>query len=396
MIRLMKRLFFAILIVSVSLVSCKKQDEVYKEFVKEGGYVYPAKPIDLSAVSGYQRVRLEWKAPMDPSIRMTKLYWDSYTDSLVFSTSDYVDGVLSVWVDKLSDRSYTFDVVNFDDAGHKSLASEITTTPFGESWLLSHAERSILSARIDDEDALITMTKATDEMVATQCRYRTVDGEVVESVWMEPDENSITLPRALKGKRFEYRSAYLPLNGIDTVWSVNWIQSPNPIVYKIPASEWSVSVTAGQEYSTFTCDKIFDGIIGTNNRWHSARSGSATRIFPKVLSIDTGRESGSEYIFADFVFYQSPSSSTYRYIRNVTLYVGDAPFDPDDSDATDHFGKPVTTALFDKNDEVTEMNLRPFASGRYVAVVFLNSHHTSGYIDLWELVPYGYLASDVD
>lgn len=384
-----------ILIFAITIVSCGKQDTVYKPFVKEGGYIYPAKPINLRATSGYERILLEWDAPMDPSIRTTKLFWDNYTDSLSFTQTDYRDGSLQIWVDNLSDRSYTFDVVNYDAQGHKSLAAEITTTPFGESWLLSHAERSILSAKIDQEDAEVTMTKSTDEMVATQFRYKTLDGDVVESPWMLPEDNSIILPRAAKGKRFEFRSAYVPLNGVDTVWSVSWTRSPNPIVYALPRSEWTVTVTKDQEYSTFTCDKIFDGVSATNNRWNSARSGTAARVFPKVLSVDTGM-ADEPYIFTSFDFYQSPFSNTYRYIRNLSIYLGDQPYDPNDEDLTVHYGKPLIEALFSRSDEVSSVTPHPAFSGRYIAIVFTNSYSSGGYVDLWELVPYGYLASEVD
>ena len=160
----------SIVFFSLLLFSCGKQDSVYKEFVKEGGYIYPAKPLELTAKMGYQRIFLEWKAPMDPSIRTTKLFWDNYTDSMVFSVSDYVDGFLRAEVSGLDDRSYTFDVINYDAAGNRSLASEITTTPFGESWLLSHSERSCVSAVMDGDVALVKMGKSTDEMVATQFR----------------------------------------------------------------------------------------------------------------------------------------------------------------------------------------------------------------------------------
>ena len=83
----MKRIhYFLFALLSILFLSCGKQDAVYKEFVKPGGYIYPAKPLNLTATSGYQRIFLEWEAPMDPSIRTTKLFWDNYTDSLVFSS----------------------------------------------------------------------------------------------------------------------------------------------------------------------------------------------------------------------------------------------------------------------------------------------------------------------
>ena len=391
----MKKMVFFLLATIVMAVSCGKQDTVYKEFVKPGGYIYPAKPLNLTTVSGYERVFLTWEAPMDPSIRRTTLFWDNYTDSLQFSYSDYVNGVLQTVVDHLDDRSYTFDVVNYDANGNRSLAAEITAVPFGESWLASHSERIVKFAGMEGEDAAITMGRSTDEMVATKFRYRTVDGQTVESEIMLPSENTILLPRAMKGKKFEYKSAFLPANGQDTVWNLSWIKSPDPILYPLPTSDWTVTVTTDQEYGNFTCDKIFDGVSATNNRWHSARSGP-TRVFPKILSIDTKAAEGSEYTLASFAFYQSPSNSTYRYIRNISIYIGNTPYDPDDTDAAVNYGTPALSQQLGRNDEVTTVSPRPLVAGRYFAIMFENSYNTSGYIDLWELVPYGFIASEAD
>ena len=391
----MKKIVLA-LIFAAALVSCGKQDTVYKPFVKEGGYIYPAKPIDLTATSGYQRVLLSWKAPMDPSVRTTKLFWDNYTDSLTFSSADYNDGAIEVWVDDLDDRSYTFDVVNYDAKGHKSLATEITTTPFGESWLLSHSERALKLAVMDGDEALVTMSRSTDEMVATKFRYKTTDGTVVESAYLKPEEVEIRLPKAVKGKRIEYKSAYLPANGKDTVWAYSWQKSQYPILFTPDVQNWTVAATKGQVYSTNTPEKIFDGVIASANRWHSSRSSSTAKVFPKVLSIDTGVAEGEEYTFNHFVFSQSTSSQTYRYIREVLIYIGDKPYDPNDANPLTNFGTPVYKETLPRSEENFTAVIKPTAKGRYIAIVFTNSYNTSGYIDLWELSPYGYVASDVD
>ena len=385
----------SIVFFSLLLFSCGKQDTVYKEFVKEGGYIYPAKPLELTAKSGYQRIFLEWMAPMDPSIRTTKLFWDNYTDSLVFSISDYKEGFLTAEVAGLDDRSYTFDVVNYDAAGNKSLATEITTTPFGESWLLSHSERSFLFAEMDGDNALVTMGKATDEMVATKFRYVTASGETVESDYMGAEDVEFSLPNARRGSRLAYKSAFLPSNGVDTVWVTSWTPCDKPITYPLPVEGWTVTVTSGQEYSTYTCDKILDGIVSQDNRWHSARSG-VNKVFPKILSIDTGCPEGGEYIFTRFVFYLSPSGSTYRYIRDTKVYIGNQPYDPNLKTAVDDFGTPAISVSFNRNEAVQAYSPKTPASGRYWAILFSNSYNTNGLLDLWEVVPYGYLVSEAE
>ena len=392
----MKRIYYLLLaIVAILPLSCGKQDAVYKEFVKPGGYVYPAKPLNLTAISGYQRIFLEWEAPMDPSIRTTKLFWDNYTDSLTFSISDYDGGMLSTTVDHLDDRTYTFDVVNYDAEGHRSLATEITTTPFGESWLLSHSERSVRFARMSGDDALITMSKSTDEMVATRFRYRNNAGETIISDYLKPEDLEMTLPDAKRGKRFEFQSAYLPADGRDTVWAA-WTRSMDPILFPLPTEGWEVSVTTGQVFSTFTPDKVFDGIIATNNRWHAARTGAPAKAFPKVLCVDTKVEGDGGYAFSSFVFCLSPSGKTYRYIREIQLYMADSPFDPDESDYAAKYGDPVYSATLNQNEDQQQLALRSSKHARYFAVVFLNSWNANGYIDLWELIPYGYIPSEVE
>ncbi len=88
-----------------------------------------------------------------------------YAKSRDIDYGDFADGKVTIVVDSLEDRSYTFDVVNFDGEDNKSLPAEMTIFPYGDSWLISRSERAVVSAIMDGDDAKIEMTKATDEMV---------------------------------------------------------------------------------------------------------------------------------------------------------------------------------------------------------------------------------------
>ena len=392
----MKR-YFAALLMLAAMVSCGKQDDVYKEFIVEGGRVYPAKVRDLESVSGFQRVILEWTKPFDPSLKTAKVFWDNYSKSMDLNYADFPDGNVSVVISDLEDRSYTFDVVNYDAKGNQSLAEEISVTPFGTNWLISHTERSVVSSRMDGTDAKIVMTKSTKDMVATKFRYQTADGRTVESDYLLPEDVEFTLPEALKGKRFDFKSAYLPSSGIDTVWAANWSHSPDAIVYPLPTDGWTVGVTEGQEFGTYTCDLILDGVIAAANRWQSSHAAANQRTFPKILTIDTKMEKGQEYTFSDFVLYQNPANVTnLRYLREFSIFVGDEPFDPNDLEAMQHFGTPAITAAGNRSEDRCSVVLSSSVTGRYIAIVFTNSYSTSGWLDLWELVPYGFWGPDAD
>lgn len=384
----------------VTFVSCGKQDAVYKEFIKNGGYVYPAKPMNVEAQQGYQRIILKWEKPMDPSIRTSRVYWDSYTQSRDFDYSDFPDGKLSTVVDGLEDRSYTFNIVNFDADGNKSLAAEVTASPFGDSWLVSHAERNVVSAKLIGSEVEIKMSKATDEIAATKFRYIDADGQTVESkILLFSDADVVRLPNPKRGKYFEYQSAYCAAGGIDTVWTGNWMKSAKPISYSIDKNSSSVSVTTGQIRDAFVPSLMFDGITDSGtSRWYSANDAANRGKFPKIIVIDSKKSGANAQKWSSFTFYQDPAedAQTRRFIRSVYVYVSDTKFNPDDSNYSKNFGEPVLQAVLNSNEPVQEFFPSEEKAGRYIALVFRNSYNSTGFIDLWELDVFGYLESELN
>ena len=386
--------------VAVALSSCGGQDEIYKEWVKKGGYDYPAKAVNLSSVIGYKSVIINWEKPMDPAVRTATLFWDNYAGSKSIDYADYPDGKVSMSVDNLEDRSYTFDIVNYDDAGNRSLAAEITVSPYSDSWMVTRSERTVTRAEMvgGNKDARIVMSKATDEMVATRFRYKNLQDEWVEcETILKPGENEVTFPNALKGKRFEYSSSFCPKNGKDTVWT-NWTKSVDGISYALDGKRWNVAVTKNQYFGINVAGNIFDGNKDLSAfSWHSSKSDATKNIFPKILSIDTQKAFGEEYSFTRFEFYEHPDQPTLRYIKDIVIYVGSTCYDPDDNDYLNHYGIPFIGTQFSTEGKVSTASATQGASGRYFSIVFKNSWNTKdGFIDLWELVPYGYIPSQAD
>lgn len=390
----MKKIYL-IIITAISLVisSCGKQDTVYKEFVREGGFIYPAKAINLTADRGFQRIVLNWEVPMDPSIRTGKLFWDSRTQSMDFDYSAYPDGKVSVAITDLEDRSYTFEIVNYDAEEHASLAVEITSSPFGDSWLVSHAERTMIFAEMEGTDAVITMGKPTDEFVATRFRYKNTAGATVVSKPFYVDEE-IRLPDAQKWEFLEFQSAFSSEEGIDTTWIGNWSKSPYPLATNVESTS-PVTVTANQIRDNFKPNLILDGIKDSvDSRWYSSDKAAYRGIFPKILVIDTKLIGDNAMTFNHFIFYEDPDpdGQTRRLIRNVEVFVGDSKFNPDDANYSHSFGEPVLVARLNQLNPVQDFVLATPKRGRYIAIVFTNSYNSTGFIDLWEFEAFGYVA----
>lgn len=385
----LKTSIFAAAAILGSVVSCTSQDDIYKEFIKDGGYIYPAKAANITSETGFQKVTLFWPVPKDPSLRSARVYWDNYTDSLDLNYSDFSDTV-SVTITNLADRSYTFDIVNFDKLGNKSIAAEKSATPYGMNWLSTHEERQFKHAWVDGTTATVQLTESTSEMVATKFRYKNLDGEWVEfGPRMTPREVNFKLTNAMRGKYFEFSSGFLPSDGRDTAW-MEWTKSSYPIVYPLDTKDWTVTATTGGTMGENTPDKIFDGIADANHRWHS----TAGNNFPKILSIDTNCEAGKEPTYKTFSMARNPKMS-YRYIFNFQIFTGNEPFNPDEKNFASVFGTPICNSLLYWADNPGSRNCT-MESGRYIAIVFTNSRNKQGYLDLWELTVWGYIEADAN
>ncbi len=398
----MKKITNLILIAAcvAAAASCTSQDDIYKQWVKKGGYDYPAKPINLTSVSGYKNVTVSWEKPMDPAVRTATIFWDNYAKSENIDYANYPDGKVSVNVVDLEDRSYTFDIVNYDDSQNQSLASEITVSPYGDSWMVSRSQRTIKSALMDEDGkaATIILSKATDEMIATRFRFKDRNEEWVDcETVLVPGRDTVVFPNAMKGKRFEYSSAYCPANGKDTVWS-NWQKSVDGISYKLDGSRWNVSVTSGQYFGINTADKILDGKYNRSAySWHSSKDNDKKNVFPKILSINTLTSAGEEYSFTRFVFCLNPEASSLRYVKDLSIYVGDSNYNPDDADYLNNYGIPFLSTQLGTSESMSSVAATQGASGQYLAIVFKDSwNNADGFIDLWELIPYGYVPSLAD
>ena len=88
-----------------------------------------------------------------------------------------------------------------------------------------------------------------------------------------------------------------------------------------------------------------------------------------------------------------------RYIKNFVVYVGSKAYDPNDADyqTEGHFGIPFISGTLSTSEAQYSVNSTSGATGRYLAIVFKDSWNAQdGFIDLWELVPYGYIPSQAD
>ena len=379
-----------VILALAGMSACTNQDDIYKQWVHPAGLDYPEKSNHLAAYSGHNRIKLTWAYPKDPSVVSAKIFWENRLKSMALNYADYAgQDSVSVIIDNLDERSYSFEIENYDASGNVSMVTALSALPYAEVWLSNHAEREIKSAEITTGSAATIKTGfGTNEMMATKFRYVNTAGDTVElAEQLDPNTASITFPDAVSGKRFEYCSGYCPAQGLDTLWNT-WRKSPTPIAGKLNAKGFSVVATEGTAYGSYTPNKIFDGVRNNLSYMWWARYGN----FPKILAIDTGKDT---YMFNKFILWQSETVGGYNYRtnNNVSIYFGNEPFDPN-AGAGYATTAPFANALLTKstvfwNGTTNWTGTIPeYVNARYIAIVFANSRRNGN--ALFEVELFGY------
>ncbi|WP_341839586.1 DUF4998 domain-containing protein [Chitinophaga caseinilytica] len=220
----MRNPIIIILLAAAVFTACRKQDD-YKKYLEGGEILYTGKADSMRVHAGRNRVQVSWLLIADPKIAFSKLYWNNRRDSATVpvNRTKGIDTIRFV-VDKLDERTYEFEVVNYDKAGNPSVTSRASGVSYGnmyETALLNRAfaEMEALSDKViihwNDVDTL-------DGIHSIQIRYTHQNGTVRDTIVRSWTKEMVTvLPKVAPNSEFSYRTRYLPDSlAIDTFLTV--------------------------------------------------------------------------------------------------------------------------------------------------------------------------------
>lgn len=373
----MRKFITYIALIMTVVVSCKEMDSEYQDYVVENGLTYPQKADSLKALAGFNRLKLTWLKPKFPGVKYSVVYWNNYADSLKVEFTDDQD-MISAEIDNLEEMSYSFVVRNYDQNGEISIPAEVTGAPYGENYLIGAVDRVFTSAVRDDENSgTIQWDPATTDLVYTEVRYKSTSG-VEKTVRISPADEALICSEIQPGQAFEYRSVFLPANGIDSV-AREWQTSETPFLYNYPRGTWTVEARNGHhdwsDAGGGEPELVLDGDINTG--WHSTPGTP----LPQCFVVDM-----QESLTVDQLVLSLPAPTNWRYIQNADVYLSDEPIVPDVPQ--EFWGVPVSSAQY-VDGERFSISLETAQRGRYVAIVFPDSKAET-YISFMELEVYGY------
>lgn len=379
----MKNVIYALLTVLTvyCMSSCKDMDNTYKELIVPNGLKYPQKPDSLKAFPGYNKMRITWLKAKDPSVVCSKIYWNNYQDSLRVDIPQNKDTIVTD-ISGLGEGTYTFYVKAFDKYGNSSIPSEVTGTPYGDNYLVSVTDRTIgMAMRDGNRTGTITWNAKTVDLLYSEVRYKVSSGEI-KTIRAFPGEKTSVCPDIKPRELFEYRSVFLPPNGIDSVGR-EWVTSARPFNYEYPRGSWTAASRNGNHNwgsSKGEPKYIFD--YDYNTGWHS-KVGAP---FPQCLVADM-----KSSLVVDYVNFAQREQVSERYMKDVQVYLTDTPVNPDDPNLLSILSSMTPAAVGRcQGEQVFRLNFPTPQSGRYMVILFPNYLIGGGYISFMELEVYGF------
>lgn len=215
-----------ILLLFSNILSCSRKPTDYRSFLGGTEKTYPGAVTSISEYPGNSRLLLTWHPSPDPSVSKYVVYWNNYADSLVISASKHNPAdTLSCLVNKLQEYIYTFFIFSYDNAGNKSISTEIDNVRvYGSIYQNNLINRPVNSdtpfvVQPNQLDVRLKFLTPDSINIGTTIKYTNSSG-TARQLTLSRDSSSILLPDYKFGTKVVYQSSYIPRQGaIDTFYT---------------------------------------------------------------------------------------------------------------------------------------------------------------------------------
>lgn len=374
----MKRIYsLAILVVFIlSVTSCEDFMDIHKEYIEGGEIIYAPKPDSVNFIAGKGRVLFNCRTYNAPNVRSIDVYWNDGLDSLIIPV-ELKTGYdsISVILDNLEEKSYTFNIQATDNFGHKSLFMTDFGTSYGDTYQATLNDRLVESLTLSDQEGTIKWYYAPQYLVRSEVRYVKKNGSQA-IVKVPSTDDLVQLPDVKPGSTFEYRSLYIPEEVAIDTFATAWkeYETPFPAEYKYDRSSWEVlSVSEVSTSEGGGMAALIDGDLSTY--WQSAyEGGDAPLPHWAVIDMQTPKNISRVELYR-----RTGNKDT----KSIELYVSDHP------DANAAGWIQIGTVVFEEGDSSSitipgSIDMK----GRYLKLLLSDSNREP-YTSVAEVYVYG-------
>ncbi|MFV0506919.1 MAG: DUF4998 domain-containing protein [Bacteroidales bacterium] len=351
------------------LVACAEMNDLHQKYLDEGETIYTGRVDSIQVKHGKERLKLSWQINADPKIIGCKIFWNNRKDSVVTDVHPNRVGVtLMEQLINLSEGSYVFEFITFDDNNNSSLSVVKSSDVYGSKYEQALLSRPIVSLDASRDSAVIKWSKV-DNSIGVLFKYTNRVGDEVER-YVSKDDNQTVIYDYAVGSEYSYQTMYMPSEtAIDTFYSAPY-NKKFPSAVKLNNSDWEVVFASSEESTDGQALAILDG--NKNTFWHSQWRGGAPDM-PHTIIIDM--KDKVEVMGVD-IFRRLNNKDTKKVEYEISL---------DNKNWTS-----IGNVSFpnNKNPNNKELMLQELVKGRYLKIIVSESN-SYPHASLSEIVVYG-------
>lgn len=272
-------LFISFILLLISS-GCKEQDEMYRQYVPEGGIIYPCKAENALTKPGIGKVYISWPNTTS-TVTKAGIWWNNYEDSVMVDITAQMDTV-SVSID-IDEGIYSFFIKTFDKSGNVSIPVEVIGRSIGDKYMSGFHHRTIKNYKTKGKNSLIIEWDKADDAkgaIYNEIVYTSTDD--TEKMCRVPvTEMTTEITDHKTGTVFKYNTAYQPDRSNEFVVATAFREISN--AYLLLVKSIGSVIDKSNTWPDPSCLEAgaYDG--NYNNRWHSQNSG-----YPHFITIDLG------------------------------------------------------------------------------------------------------------
>lgn len=199
-------------------------NDIQSQFADLEETVYLGKVDSIKFFPGNEKVKITWYVSADPKIDKTIIYWNMRNDSIVKEFNRNMSGVQkdSIIINNLPEGSTLFEFRNISKTGESSLFSKAAANVWGTDYADRLYARKIVYQDFDYEGSALNLGFSPvfngDSVVYSEVIYTNKLNEQ-KTIRIERGVNSVNLPNFSDGSQVQFRTAFFPPQGIDTIFN---------------------------------------------------------------------------------------------------------------------------------------------------------------------------------
>ncbi|MEX2336836.1 MAG: DUF4998 domain-containing protein [Fulvivirga sp.] len=272
---------------------------------------YAMIPDSLEILAGENRVNV-WAVVNDPEVAKMTVYWNAMTDSLELpvNSADKADTV-DVIINDMEEGSHNFTVITYDINGVSSIKLSYTIQVYGDAFISSLVNRSVVQGTIDEGSCLVEWGEIVPADIGVEITYEDQSGTTQE-MWVPGDEGLTRFDDYPKDDIIRYRTVFLPENGLDTIFmAYETVQLEPPVPVELDKRKFEELALPTDAPRTKYLDNMlgfWDGIVGNGTNYY----GTDPSTGPHWFTFDMGVKAKLNRV----VTFHRPGNSDYNLVYN--------------------------------------------------------------------------------